>query len=66
MSDEIAQSVERLTANLRYAGSRRVVAQAILIFLTQKDEHPQGANPQPRDNALTCLAALELLFKWRG
>ena len=70
LGDEIAQSVERhtlwQTANLRYAGSIRVAAQAILIFPAQKDEHHQGANPQPRDSALICLAALGLLVKWRG
>ena len=39
---------------------------AYLIFPAQKDEHHQGAHPQPRDSALICLAALGLLVKVRG
>ena len=61
--DEITKSLECLTANLRYAGSRRVAVQVILIFPAQKDEHHQGANPYPRDSALECIAALGLLVK---
>ena len=59
--DEIPKSLECLTANLRYAGSRGVAEQVILIFPVQKDEHHRGANPYPRDSALKCLAALRLL-----
>ena len=66
ISDEIAQSVEWLTANFRYAASRRVAVQAILTFPAQKDGHHQGASPYPRDSALKFVAVLGLLVKWRG
>ena len=61
--DGMAECAASWTEDLMVGSSIPTVAQGNLIFPAQMDERHQGEHSYPRDSALICLAALELLVK---